>query len=64
MKITKTQLKQMIKEEIKSNAQGMPLKEYGGFGSVEHEMKITNELLTKILDVLSHGGAPVAEPMD
>jgi len=63
MKLTKSQLKQLIKEEIASNAQDDPLKEYGGHSSAEYQMKITNELLTKILDVLSQNAAP-ADPMD
>ena len=62
MKLTKTQLRQIIKEEIKSSTpQAEPLKEYGGFDSTGAQIKITNELLTKILNVLSQtsGGGDI-----
>ena len=61
MKLTKTNLKQLIKEELQN---AMALNEYGGHGSVEGEIKITNDLLTKILNVLSQPSqnAAPAEP--
>ena len=58
MKLTKSKLKQLIKEEIENNAPDEPLKEYGGHSSAEYQMKITNELLTKILNVLSQNAGP------
>ena len=63
MKLTKSLLKQLIKEEINGISQTEPLKEYGGHTPEIYQMKITNELLTKILDVLSQNAAP-ADPMD
>ena len=63
MKLTKSKLKQIIKEELENNAPTEPLKEYGGHTPEIYQLKITNELLTKILNVLSQNAAP-AEPMD
>ena len=62
--LTKQQLRQIIQEEIKSSvSQTGTLKEYGGHTPEIYQMKITNELLTKILNVLSQpsGGGELEE---